>query len=463
MLVYALIALVVVLVAVLAGTWIRMKQYRKVAPNEVLVIAGSRKYPVKAPDGTVRQVGYRFVVGGGAYINPFKEKAETMALEIISVNVKTPEVMSGEGVPIVAEASAQVRIDTADYPLTLAIEQFLGSGADGIRQVAETMLEGAVRAVIGTMTVEQIYKNRMGFAGAVEKFIADDFARMGLQLVSISLKDVSDTQGYLDALARPKIAAVKLAAQVAQAEADRDAAIQAAEARRQAEVARLAAEASIAGKSWENEGKKADSQVQVNQKKAHADMSYELERNKIAQSLKKEEHAVRKIEKENAIALEELEISRRQKELDATVIKPADARKYQIQSEAEAESFRISAEARGKAEAKRLQSDVDAESVKKLGAAEAGVIADKAKAYGQYNQAAMAKMVVEIMPEMAKAVAEPLSRVEKIILIGSDGKPGASKITGQVAEVLAQMPEVVESLTGLDVKKILKDKLTGDK
>jgi flotillin len=463
MLVYGLLVLAVVLAAVLAGTWVRMKQYKKVAPNEVLVVSSAKKYAVKAPDGTVKQVGYKFVVGGGAYINPFKEKAETMVLEVISVTVKIPEVMSGEGVPILAEASAQVRIDTNDYPLTLAIEQFLGSGADGIRRVSETVLEGAVRAVIGTMTVEEITKNRIGFAEAVEKFISDDFARMGLQMVSFALRDVSDTQGYLDALSRPKIAAVKLAAQVAQAEADRDAAIQAAESRKQAEIARLAAEASIAGKSWENEGKKADSQVEVNKKKAHADMSYELERHKIAQSLKKEEHLVKKIEKENAIVIEELEIARKQKELDATVVKPADARKYQIQSEAEAESFRLSAEAKGKSVAKTLESDAQAESVKKLGAAEAAAIADKAKAYGQYNQAAVTKMMVDMIPELAKAVAEPLSRVEKVVLIGTDGKTGASKITGQVAEVMAQMPEVVESVTGIDLKKIFKDKLSGSK
>ena len=453
----AAVAVVAILIAFLT------KQYKKVAPNQVLVVSGGAKYTLTGPDGATKQVGYRLRVGGGAFINPFTEKAETMTLEVISVTIKTPEVLSGEGVPLVAEAAAQVRIDTADYPLALAVEQFLGSGAEGIRQVSETILEGAVRAVIGQMKVEEVYKDRMGFAERVEDMVADDFARMGLQMVSFALKDVSDTQGYLDALAKPKIAAVKLAAQVAQAEADRDAAIQTAEARKQAEIARLAAEAVIAGKSWENEGKKADSQVAVNTKKAHADMSYELERNKIAQTLKKEEHAVKMMEKEHAIKLEELEVARRQQELDASVIKPADARKYQIQAEAEAESFRLSAEAKGKAEARRVQAEVDAASVKQMGAAEASAIAEKGKAYAQYNQAAVTKMMVDMMPEMAKAVAEPLSRVEKVILIGSDGKSGASRITGQVADVMAQIPDVVEAVSGIDLKKILKEKFAGGK
>jgi flotillin len=158
-----------------------------------------------------------------------------------------------------------------------------------------------------------------------------------------------------------------------------------------------------------------------------------------------------------------LEVARRQQELDASVIKPADARKYQIQAEAEAESFRLSAEAKGKAEARRVQAEVDAASVKQMGAAEASAIAEKGKAYAQYNQAAVTKMMVDMMPEMAKAVAEPLSRVEKVILIGSDGKSGASRITGQVADVMAQIPDVVEAVSGIDLKKILKEKFAGGK
>lgn len=438
-------------------------QYKRIAPNQVLVISSRRKYIITAPDGTKKQIGYRFRIGGGAFIKPFTEKAETLPLEIITVNIKTPEVLTGEGVPIMAEASAQIKIDTNEYSLTLAIEQFLGRGTEGIREVATNVLEGKMRAVIGTMTVEQLYRGRLDFAEKIHKAVEKDFADMGLVMVSFALKDISDTQGYLDALSRPRIAAVKRDAAVAQADADKEAAIQASRAKKEAEIARLQAEAEIAGAIWENETKKANSQVEVNKRKAHADLAYELERHKIAQELKKEEHLVRMIEKQNAIKIEELEIERKQKELESNVLKPADAKKYQIQTEAEAESFKIATEAKGKVEAKKLENEAEAERIKKLGQAEALAMLEKAKAYAQYNQTAIYQMLIDVMPELAKSISEPLSKVDKIVMIGSDGNIGSSKITGQVAQILAQIPEVVESLTGIDLKKYLKEKLSGEK
>lgn len=454
------IPLLILLGVIILGVFLffYLKQYKKVSPNEVLVISSKKKYTIKAPDGTLKQIGYRFRVGGGAFINPFTEKAETLPLEVINVDIKTPEVLTGEGVPLIAEASAQVRINTDDFPLTLAIEQFLGSKSDGIKTVSETILEGQVRAIMGTMTVEEIYKNRAGFAQAVEGAVKDDFDRLGLIMISFALKDISDTQGYLDALSRPKIAIVKRDASVAQAEADRDAAIQSSQARKEAEIARLKAEAEIAKAMWENEAKKAESQVEVNKKKAHADSAYELERFKIAQNLKKEEHNVKLIEKNNAIQLEELEITRKEKELESNVLKPAEAKKIQIQKEAEAESFKIIEEAKAKAEAEKLNSEVEAGKIAQIGKAEADALSLKAKAYQNYNEAGMKQMVLDILPDLAKSIAEPLSRVEKIVIIGSDAQ-GTGKITKGVTDIISQVPEVVEALTGIDLKKTIKDKL----
>jgi flotillin len=456
------VLIIVVLAVIVIIGFVFHKQYKKVAPNEVLVISGLKKHTIMEPDGHTRQIGYRFKVGGGAFINPFTEKAERLVLEVITINVK-PLVATAEGVPIIAEATGQVRINTDDYPLHIAIEQFLGRGTEGIREVAESILEGKVRAVMGTMTVEEIYRNRLVFADKVQEAVAKDFAGLGLLMCSFALRDISDTQGYLEALSRPRIAAVKRDAAVAQAEADRDAAIQTSMARKESEIARLKAEAEIAGAAWSNEAKKADSQVEVNKRKAHADLSYELERQIIAQDLKKEEHLVHMIEKDNAIKLEELEVVRKEKELDATIIKPADAHKYQVQADAEAESFRLATEAKGKSEARMVESDAEAERIKKLGQADALAMLEKAKAYDKYNQAALYQMIIDVMPELAKSIAEPLSRIEKIVMIGTDGKLGTAKIAGQVSDVLAQVPEVIESITGIDVKKLIKDKLSSDK
>lgn len=225
-------------------------------------------------------------------------------------------------------------------------------------------------------------------------------------------------------------------------------------------MARLAAEALIAKAQWENEGKKAESQVQVNQKKAQADLSYELERFRVGQEMKKEEAKVKIIEKEQSIKIEELEISRKQKELESAVVKPADARKYQLKAEAEAEEYRITAEAKGKAEALKLEGEAEAEQLKQKGLAEAITMLKKSEAWQKYNEAALFEMYLKILPELAKAISEPLSKVDKIVIVGGEKGPGTSKITGQVAEILAQMPEVVQSLTGVDLKKYFKDKLS---
>jgi len=200
----------------------------------------------------------------------------------------------------------------------------------------------------------------------------------------------------------------------------------------------------------------------VNQKKAQSDFAYEVERSRLNQEIKKEEAKVKLIETEQAIKIQELEIARREKELDSTVIKPADARKYQIRAEAEAEEYRIQAEARGKAEAMKLEGVAEAETAKQKGSAEAEAMLKKANAWEKYNQAAILEMYINKLPELAKAVSEPLSKVDKIVVVGGDKGLGTSKITAQVAEVLAQLPEVVKSLTGVDLKKYLKEKLASE-
>ncbi|MBC7363117.1 MAG: flotillin [Candidatus Aminicenantes bacterium] len=434
-------------------------QYRKVGPNEALIIAGGRKRTITLPDGSKIKVGYRYKLGGGTFVWPFIEKVYVLPLEVISIYIKTPEVLTHGGIPILAEASAQIKVDTTEEAIRLAAEQFLGTGKEGIRDVATNVLEGKVREVIGTMTVEEIYRGRQEFSRRVVEAAREDLARMGLVILSFSLKDISDTQGYIDALSKPVIAAAKRDAAIAQAETEKEAIIKSSQARKEAEVARLQAEAQIAKAQWENEAKKAESQVFVNQKKAQADFSYELERNKLAQEIKKEEARVKQIEKEHAIQIEELEIKRKEKELEANVLKPADARKYQIKAEAEAEEIRLMAEGKGKAEAMRLEAEAKAEEIRLRGLAEAEAMMKKAQAWERYNEAALLETFIKVLPELAKAIAEPLSKVDKIVIIGGEKGLGTSQITGQITQIMAQMPEVLKTLTGADLSKFLRDKL----
>ena len=455
-----LIGVIIIVLALLA--LLLSKQYRKVGPNEVLVISGGKKRTVIAPDGTKTKVGYRYRLGGGTFVLPFMETVDTLPMEAITMNIKTPEVLTYGGVPIMAEAAAQIKIDSSDHSIRLAAEQFLGLGKEGIRSVAETVLEGKMREVMGTMTVEQIYKARHEFSTNVTQSAQSDFSRMGLNMMSFALKDISDTQGYLDALGKPQIAAAKRDAAIAEAETEMEATIKSSEARKEGEIALLAAEAMIAKAQWENEAKKAESQVDVNQKKAKADFAYEIERSRLYQDIKKEEAKVKFIEKQEAIKIEELEIARKEKELNSNVIKPADARKYQMKAEAEAEEFRIQSEARGKADAMKLEGIAQAEKIKHLGLAEAESMMKKAQAWDKYNQAAILEMYLKMLPDLAKAVSEPLSKVDKIVVIGGDKSLGTTKITSQVGEILAQMPDVVKSLTGVDLKKYFKKKLASE-
>ena len=435
-------------------------RYRKVGPNEALIIAGGGKRTITLADGAKRRVGYRYRLGGGVFVWPGMEKVYVLPMDVIPVSIRTPEVLTHGGVPILAEASAQVKIDSSDETIHLAAEQFLGIGRDGIRDVAINVLEGKVREVIGGMSVEEIYRGRQEFSNRVVAAVKADFARMGLVILSFALKDISDTQGYIDALSKPQIAAAKRDAVIAQAETEKESIIKSSMARKEAEVARLQSEALIAKAQWENEAKKAESQVFVNTKKAQADFSYELERHRLGQDLKKEEAKVKQVEKEEAIKIESLEIARKEKELEATVIKPADARKYQIKAEAEAEEYRIVAEAKGKAEALKLEGLAAADEIRAKGGAEAEAMMKKAQAWEKYTQAAVLDSYIKVLPELAKAVSEPLSKVDKIVIVSGDKDLGTTKITGQVAQVLAQMPEVVKSLTGADIREFLKAKLS---
>ena len=453
------IIVVLVVLALLAGiAYLASKHYRKVGPNQALVIYGLKKRTLTKPDGTTVTVGYRTCVGGGTLVIPFLERAETLNLEVVTVPVRTPEVLSAKGVPLIAEALAQVKIQTDEGSLHAAAEEFLGKGAEAIREAARTVLEGHMRAALGKMTVEEIYRNRDEFARKVLEPAAADLKRMGLTILSFSLKDLTDSQGYLDALGRAEVARVKAEAEVAQAEADRDATIKASEARKQGDKARIQAEAEIAAFRLEIEGKKAENQARVNRIKAQTDLAYDMERYNLELKVRQAEYDVRIAEKEKAIELEEKEILRKEKELEATVRKIADARKYQAQAEAQAEAARIQAEAQAQAEARRLEGEAEAHKVESLGKAEAKATAEKLKALASQPETALAQMLFQSMPELARSVSEPLSKVEKIVMVGGTGENGPSRLTGQVAAVLGQLPEVVRALSGVDLNEFLKRK-----
>jgi flotillin len=304
-------------------------------------------------------------------------------------------------------------------------------------------------------------------------------ANMGLGIVSFTIRDIRDTQGYLDALGKPRIAQVKRDAQIAQAEADRDAMIKSSQATQAGQEAKFAADSKIAEAQREYQTNVAGYQATVNQKKAEADLAYDLQKFKTGQLVKAEEVQVQIVEKQKQIELQQQEILRKQRELEANVQKPADAERYKVETLANAKKFQLETEAAGAASATKAtgfaNADVakatglaEAEANKARGLAEAAVIEAQGKAtasamqakadsFKNYNEAAVIEMIVRILPEVAGKVSEPLSKMERMVIINSGSGPGggASKLTGDVTQIIAQLPPVIESLTGIKFEKLL--------
>jgi flotillin len=442
------------------------KRYKKVGPNHVMVISG-RKHRVQAPDGSHELTGFRIRKGGGAFIFPLLERVDILLLEIMTLDFTTPEVYTKPGVPVVVDGVAQVKIKGDEASIRTAAEQFLGKTPDEIKQVALQTVEGHLRAIIGTMSVEEIYRNRDQFAMSVQEVAVTDMANMGLAIVSFTLKDIRDSHGYLDALGKPRTAEVKRDATIAQAEADRDAAIKSAQARQAGEIAKIEADTRIAEATRDFHMKKADYDAAVNHKRADADLAYDIQKNRTSQELKREEVQVEIVAKEQQIIVQEREIQRREKELEATVKRQADAERYRVETEAAAQRARTEQVAHGEAEARRQKGLAEAAVIKATGSSEAEIISlkgaaeadamrKKADSYKEYNQAAVLQALLAALPEIARAVAEPLSKTDRITLIstGGDGT-GASKLTTDIAKIMAELPAVVESLSGIDIRRLI--------
>lgn len=432
------------------------KRYVKVGPNEVLVISGI-KHKIRTADGGKESVGFRILKGGGTFVIPVFERVDHLSLELFTLDVNTPEVYTALGVTVMVDGVAQVKIKGDDVSIRTAAEQFLSKGKQEIMNISLQTMEGHLRAILGTMTVEEIYSNRDAFATKVQEVAATDLANMGMVVVSFTIRDIRDKQGYLDALGKPRVAQVMRDATIGEAEATRDSTLRSAVAKREAEVGRLEAETRIAAAERDYQMKLAEYEASVNQKKADADLAYDLQRYKTEQLVKEEEVAVKVVEKAKEIELAEKEVSRKQLELNASVQRPADAERYKLETVAEGQSSAIKLTGHAEAEANKARGVAQADVIRAQGLSEAEAMAKKSDAWKEYNQAAIAQMLIEKLPEIARAISEPLSKTEKIVIINSGNGQGggASKITGDITQIIAQLPPVVESLTGLKFEEIL--------
>ena len=449
----ALVVVIFILISVFVG------RYVKVGPDEALIVSGRKK---RLPNGQV--VGFRIVKGGATFVWPVLEKAKTISLRIMPLDLNSSAYTS-QGVQVSVDGVAQVKIDSTHEAIATAAEQFLSLKDEEIRRIATQTLEGHLRSIVGNLTVEEIMANRDAFAQKVQELAASDLANMGLKIISFTIREISDKNGYLESLGKAQIAKVQRDAVIGQAEAKRDADIKSAEAMQAGQTARYMAETKVAEANRDKEMKMAEYQASINEKKAEADLAYDKKKYMLQQEVEKEAMQVEIVKKQKEIELQEQEVLRKAQELDATIRKPAEAEKYKTElsaeadkvkksMEAEAQAFAIKAEGAAKAEAIKAAGLAEAEVIKAKGEAEAEALAKKAEAYKQFNEAAIAQMVIEKMPEIAAAIAQPLAKTEKIVMIGDSG---ASKITRDITEIMAQLPETIKGLTGIDLTNILRN------
>jgi flotillin len=417
----ALLALALIAFAVWAH------QYTKVGPNEVLIISGRR--------GRRKGPGYRIVHGGGTYVRPFREKVQRLSLELMQFDVRSAETYTMHGVPVQVDGVCMVKINSDDEGISRASEQFLSRGREDIVRTAMQAVEGHMRAAIGALPIEDIYRERQRLVNAVRTLAGPDLERMGLEILSLTVRNVADKQGYLEALGRPRTAQVK-----------RDAIRGEAEAEREAKAARYEADLAIEESRKVYETQKAAFKSEGMRAHAEADLSYELQQAITRQQVRAEELQVEIVERQKQIQLMQAEVERRKRELEAGVVEPALARAREIEAHAEAHREEAAALGAGEADALRLK-----------GLAEAEAMAAKAKSWGEYNQAAITDRVLEILPALATAVSAPLAQTDRIVMIGGDGAgAGASKITHDVTQIVAELPAVLEALTGVNLEDLAK-------
>src|ERR1700746_2771116 len=402
--------------------------YRKVGPHEALVVYGFRKK--------------RVISGGGTVVFPMIENCHDLSLELMSFDVAPQQdLYTKQGVAVTVEAVAQIKVKSDTESILTASEQFLTKTDQEREGLIKLVMEGHLRGIIGQLTVEEIVKQPEMVGDRMRATCADDMSKMGLEVISFTIKEVRDKNEYIANMGKPDVAPLQRDADVATAEAERDTAIKRAVATREAAVAKAQADqervlAETLSQEQQGEAKrdlevkKAQSLEVTKKQQAQADKAYDIQANVMQQQVIAESVRVQQVEKEGQVKVPEAEIARREKERIATVLKQAEIERQRIETLAEAEKQRLMAEAEGHASSIRQQGEAEAEIIFKKGEAEAKAMNVKAEAYQEYNQAAVIDKLLTGLPEVVKALASPLANVDRITVVstGNGDAAGLKKI-----------------------------------
>ena len=449
--------------------------YVKAPTDEVVIISGLRKEP-------------KIITGRSSVKWPFLQRIDRLSLKMLSVDVKTSKTIPTlDYINIMVDSVATVKISMNEEMIRHAAENFLNKDSKYINDMVVNVLEGNLREIIGSMKLVDIMNDRKTFATKVQENAAVDMAKMGLEIVSFNIQNIDDAGlGVIENLGIANTVAIRQNAEISRANAEKEIAVAQALAKQEANDARVTSETIIATKNNELQIKQADLKVQADTKKAEADAAYEIQKQEQMKTIeiKTADALIAKQEKE--VQIKEQEAAVQEQQLNASIRKQADAERYRLQQLAEAQKFQTQqaadadkykriaeaearlAEKQKEAEAVRVAGEAEAaatkakglaeaEAIRAKGEAEAAAMDKKAEALKKYGQAAMTQMVVEKLPEMAKAVAEPLAAIDKVTIIDSgNGESGVSSMGGYVPGVLAKTIESVRETTGFDLTDVMK-------
>src|SRR3984893_13575947 len=468
LLVVGVVAIVVVVIIIIQTIG---RLLRKVGPNQALIVYGAG--------------GTRVITGGSHFVIPLYQRAQDFSLELMSFDVApSQDLYTTQGVAVNVEAVTQIKVRSDEESVKTAAEQFLSKRQEEREGLIRLVMEGHLRGIVGQLTVEELVKDPENVGSKMLKTVTPDMEKMGLEVISFTIKDVRDKNEYITNMGRPQIVQIRKQADIAAALGQRDTQIQQANAAREAAVAKSAADQERVKAEAESLGFQAESQrnlslkkaafdAEVKKQQASADKAYDIQANMMQQQVVIEAVKVTEVEKNAQIKVQQAEIQRRELELQATIQKAAEAERRRVETVAEAERQRLILEAQGQADATkargfgeadanrarglaeaeivRAKGLAEAEVIRAKGEAEAQAMKVKAAAFHEYNQAAVLDKLLTGMPEIVRAIAEPLSKIDKVTIVstgsGNDGM-GASRITGDIMNMAAQVPALFELLSG---------------
>ncbi|HKO23802.1 MAG TPA: SPFH domain-containing protein [Chloroflexota bacterium] len=471
---YVIIAVVVVgtlLVLSILGSL-----YRKVGPNRALIVYG--------------RGGTRVIVGGGTMVMPLFQKADEFNLELMSFDVAPSYALyTNQGIPIKVEAITQLKVENDDEKIRRAANQFLSKTEEDRETMVRQVMEGHLRGIVGQLTVEQLVKDPELVSARMRETVAADLDKLGLEVVSFTLKDVTEEAGYIQNMSRPEIARNKQMAEIAEAEAARNVAMRQAETLREAAQARAKADqdrvlaetlskAAQAEAQRDLEVRQADYAAAVARQKAQADRAYDIQSSITQQKQVEEQTKVSLIQKQQEVKVQQAEAERRAAELVATVQRQAEADSERIRILAEADQRRAVIAAEGSARAVRLQAEADAaailvraeaeakglqakglaeaEALRARGLAEAEARQRQVEALNVQSQAAIVDTALKVLPEMTRHLSEAYGRIGNVTYVASGQGDGVtSRVSQEVAGMVPLLGALFESTTGLKLRDLI--------